>query len=148
MRIVALDPGVTTGYAVGVVNDGLMTVTKTGQEVWSHQELWHQLHLAQPDAIVCESFEYRNSKQRAGLVLFSCELIGIVHLYCSPSYKSPTAKLYMQSAAKGKSYYSNQHLQNSGVYVRGIPHGMDALRHLLHWYTFGQGFELNTKGFQ
>jgi hypothetical protein len=145
MKIVAFDPGVTTGYAVGHIVDGTMTV-RAGQEVWSHNDLWAQLHLAEPDAIVCESFEYRN-RARAGLILYSVELIGIIHLFCSPSYRTPSVALYMQSAAKGKSYYSNTHLQNAGVYERGIPHGMDALRHLLHWYTFGPGFQYNVKGF-
>lgn len=146
MKIVALDPGVTTGYAVGHIDDGCMTV-RAGQEVWSHQELWAQLHLAEPDAIVCESFEFRN-KSRAGLILYSVELIGIVHLFCSPSYRTPSVTLFMQTAAKGKGYYTNMHLQTHGVYTRGIPHGMDAMRHLLHWFTFGPGYEFNTKGFK
>lgn len=146
MKIVALDPGVTTGFAVGHINDGEMTV-RAGQEAWSHQELWAQLHLAEPDAIVCESFEFRNNA-RKGLILYSVELIGIVHLFCSPSYRNPSVALYMQTAAKGKGYYTNTHLQATGVYVRGIPHGMDAVRHLLHWYTFGAGYEHNTKGFR
>ena len=145
MKIVSLDPGVTTGYAVGHIEDGVMYV-RAGQEVWSHNELWQELHLAKPDAIVCESFEYRN-KARSGLILYSVELIGIVHLFCSPSYQNPSVALYMQSAAKGKSYYSNTHLQTDNVYKRGIPHGMDALRHLLHWYTFSAGFQYNKHGF-
>lgn len=146
MKVVALDPGVTTGYAIGHIDEGLMYV-RAGQEVWSHGDLWTQLKLAEPNAIICESFEYRNNKQRAGLVLYSCELIGIVHLFCSPSVRTPSVKLFMQTAAKGKGYYSNSHLQNSGVYVRGIPHGMDAMRHLLHWYTFGPGYQYNKHGF-
>jgi len=146
MKIISLDPGVTTGYAIGHIKDGVMVV-RAGQDTWSHHDLWHELHLAKPDAIVMESFEYRN-KSRPGLILYSCELIGIAHLFCSPSYQNPSVPLYMQSAAKGKSYYSNTHLQNAGVYVRGIPHGMDALRHLLHWYTFGAGFQYNKDGFR
>ena len=145
MKVVAFDPGITTGYAVGHIEDGVMYV-RAGQEVWSHHEFWEQLHLAKPDAIVCESFEYRN-RSRPGLILYSCELIGIVHLFCSPSYQNPSVALFMQSAAKGKSYYSNTHLQNANVYVRGVPHGMDALRHLLHCYTFGPLFKYNKHGF-
>ncbi len=145
MKVISLDPGITTGYAIGHIDAGVMYV-RAGQEVWSHYELWNQLHLAEPNAMVCESFEYRN-QSRKGLVLFSLELIGIVNLFCSPSYRNPSVGLFMQSAAKGKSYYSNNHLQQADVYTRGIPHGMDALRHLLHWYTFGAGFEYNKHGF-
>jgi hypothetical protein len=53
----------------------------------------------------------------------------------------------MQTAAKGKGYYTNHHLQAADVYTRGIPHGMDALRHLLQWYTFEAGYQYNKHGF-
>jgi hypothetical protein len=145
VKVVAFDPGVTTGYAIGHIDEGVMYV-RAGQEVWSHGELWKQLHLAEPNAIIAESFEFRQGS-RKGLVLFSCELIGVLHLFCSPSYRTPSVPLYMQTAAKGKGYYTNQHLQAADVYTRGIPHGMDALRHLLHWFTFGAGYQYNKHGF-
>jgi hypothetical protein len=47
----------------------------------------------------------------------------------------------MQTPSTGKSFYSNEQLKEKGVYKRGIPHGMDATRHLLHWFTFGAGFQ-------
>mgnify|MGYP001203850632 FL=1 len=143
MKVLALDPGVTTGHAVGIIEDGLMTVS-ADQVKWSHQDLWDALGNINPDVIVCESFEYRN-QSRAGLVLYSCELIGLVKLL-TEMYRS--VELCMQTASVGKGYYSNTLLKKHGVYIAGKPHGMDALRHLLQWYTFGPGYQYNTKGFK
>lgn len=147
MRVIALDPGVTTGVAYGTLRDGQMTVFAEQWE-WDHIQLYGKLLDYNPDVIVCESFEYR-AKARVGLNLYPVELIGVVKLYAGKELNDgggPT--LCMQTAAKGKGYYSDTHLKNNGVYVRGVGHGMDALRHLLQWYTFGPGYKYNQKGFQ
>jgi hypothetical protein len=145
MKIIAFDPGVTTGFAQGILDNGLLQVG-AGQAQWNHQMLWQQLQVARPDIVICESFEFRQ-QSRAGLILYSVELIGIIHLYCGHDTLRPV-ELVMQTAAKGKGYYNNTVLQKNNVYARGIPHGMDAMRHLLHWYTFGAGFKYNTAGFK
>lgn len=143
MRVIALDPGITTGVAYGTIDDGMMTVYAE-QYNWTHHQLYAHLLERMPDVIVMESFEFRKGA-RAGLILYPVELIGVVKLY---EALHPPVAVFMQTAAKGKSYYSDTHLKNGGVYVRGVGHGMDALRHLLHWYTFGSGYQYNTKGFQ
>lgn len=135
MKILALDPGVTTGWAVGTI-DKTLEIT-AGQDKFSHIEFWNKIN-DDYDWIVCESFEYRN-RSRAGLVLYSCELIGVLKLYAD---QSPVA-LHMQTAATGKGYYTDEKLKSLGVHKKAVPHGMDAVRHLLHWYTFGPGFKFN-----
>jgi hypothetical protein len=145
MKIIALDPGVTTGVAIGNIDDkGLMSVDAF-QKNYQHIELFSTLQLEFPEHVICESFEYRNTS-RSGVNLYPVELIGVVHLFIQGCI-SPVG-LYMQNAATGKGFYSDNKLKEAGVYQRGVPHGMDALRHLLQWYTFGAGYQYNKKGFQ
>lgn len=143
MKIVAFDPGGTTGIACGDLDEerGLMKVSAE-QEVLNHNGLWNYMWTERPDWIITESFEYRN-RARPGLELISCELIGVIELYIQ-QYKSGYVK---QTAAKGKGYFTDKILKRDGLYVPGIPHGMDALRHLLHWYMFGTGFQFNKEGY-
>jgi hypothetical protein len=135
ITVLSVDPGITTGYC-------LATVDRTTIDLWPHQEkydvapFYSQLDKHGPDHIILEDFEYRKS-QRDGLILFSVQLIGVTRLWG----KWKTVPVTMQSAAKGKGFYSNDQLKLVGAYKRGIPHAMDATRHLMHWLTFGAGFQ-------
>lgn len=136
LKVVSLDPGLTTGYSLGIIEDSSFLVSYD-QEKFSHRNLWDLLKEVDPNVVICESFEFRN-KARDGLVLFSCELIGVVKLYNPPHLK-------MQTAAFGKAHYNDTKLKKMDLYVPGKDHGRDALRHLLQWYTFGPGFQYNKK---
>jgi hypothetical protein len=142
-KVLALDPGVTTGYATGIIRDGFMTVT-SDQEVWNHLDLHIFLNGFQPDHIVCERFDFRQKVDK--LELFSRELIGIVQLYVR--MHEAENKLYMQSPGEVlRGYFSNARLKEDAVYNRGKPHANDAMRHLLHWYQFKQGYRFNQRGY-
>lgn len=134
--ILSLDPGVTTGYAYGEVNDGVFRYVGAGQHKLSVDGLWRLLEGVSPLYILAESFEFRQ-QQRDGLVLYSRNLLGVSELWC----KLHDAYFYEQSASVGKGYYSDDQLRNAGVYLRGRPHANDAIRHLLHWTTFRRGSE-------
>jgi len=140
--VACFDPGITTGHAVGVMEDGLMKV-RCGQTAFDHIMLYDQLQLLKPDMIVAEEFEFRG-RARKGLELYPRELLGVLELYCQQN----KIRLFRQKAATGMAYYSNEKLTRDGLYIRGKPHAMDALRHLLHWYTYGYGFQFNTSGYE
>ena len=137
----ALDPGLTTGAAVGTLKDGHMLIRAT-QHKFDHLELWQQLELLNPDYLITEDFEFRRGR-RDGLILYSLELIGVMEIWTSLKHKP----LFRQSASKGKGYYSDAVLKKNEVYMPGKGHAMDATRHLLQWYTFEWGYQFNTKGF-
>lgn len=141
-KVIALDPGVTTGYAEGFIEDGLMTIV-SGQMKLTHDGLWASLCLSMPDTLVCESFEFRRAA-RDNLELYSCELIGVVSLYCEQN-KIPLVK---QTAAQGKGFYSDHKLKADRLYRISMPHANDAIRHLLYWYQFGAGFKYNDRGYE
>lgn len=136
MKAVSFDPGITTGFSLGILDESCFFVAYE-EERLSHRDLWNILQEIQPDHVVCESFEYRNNQHRDNLELYSLELIGVVKLYGHEA---------MQNAAKGKGFYKDEKLKKMGLYRPGVGHGRDAVRHLLHWFTFGPGFKYNAKG--
>jgi hypothetical protein len=138
--LVSLDPGNTTGIAVSVIAETYVNVY-VWQETLSEGELRDLLRSYKPDYIVCESFEYRN-KSRAGLVLTSRNLIGIVNLYV---YDHPECRLFMQSPAAGKSFFTDDKLKKMELYSVGLQHGRDAMRHFLRWYKFGYGAQYDKQ---
>jgi hypothetical protein len=162
MIAIALDPGVTTGYAMGGIDDGLMTVV-TGEQRWDHIGLWQFLTNGKPDFIICERFEFRQGKvtkenqYRKGLELFSRELIGVVHLYqqLEKARNDRDVNVYMQNPMKepkpGKipnTQFTNAVLQAHAIYKPGNGHANDAARHILHWWEVGPGYKYNTKGYK
>lgn len=144
MRVIALDPGITTGLSVASVEDETVELT-CEQALFDHWHLYELLAELRPEHIVCESFEYRN-RSRAGLVLFSVELIGIVKFYQQAT--AHAVELYFPTAAKGKShdynFFNDDKLKKMGLYVKGKEHGRDAVRHFMNWFTFGAGYQFNA----
>jgi hypothetical protein len=145
MKIISLDPGRTTGYSVGITKEAAEFEFISKQAKLSHYDLWAVLKNENADAIVCESFDFRNGV-RTGTDLIPAELIGVVHLYAITESK----RLYFQNAsthgAGGKNgYFNNENLKRKGIYVPARPHAMDSLRILLYWYEFGKGFQFNNK---
>lgn len=139
-KIVTLDPGITTGYTLAAICDKFYIACE--EAILSHRQLFELLLKSQPNTVVCESFEYRNTKSKDNVELYPRELIGIARLYCE---MYPMTKLYMQTPAQGKGFYTDDKLRKLGIYKKGCHHGRDAVRHLMHWYTFGAGFQFNTK---
>ena len=150
LRAIALDPGITTG----IVTIGLSTTGFPGleiyQEVDSCYELYQLLEHLRPNQIICEDFEYRSWEK--SVELFSVQLIGVANLYTqriadciSPPYATPPVELVLQKAATGKAFYTDQKIKDLDLWVPGQPHGMDALRHMLYWLTFGSGFQFKDQ---
>lgn len=137
IKVIAIDPGVTTGYAYGDIKEGNLKfhITQSRDEVW---DLWDRLKKYTPDYVIIEDFEFRKGSQRGGLNLFPQQMIGVTRLY---SVLTKNNRLFIQNAAQGKSYYTDNVLKQSNLYMRGIPHGTDASRHLLQWFTFGFGYQ-------
>lgn len=146
MLAIALDPGITTGIATGLISpeDGIMEVGAM-QQIWRVADLWDFLEEQKPTFIIYERFDFRK-RARKGLELFSRELIGVANLWAEKA--TERCVVTTQTAAEGKGYYTNAKLKESNVFRPGKEHANDALRHLLHWYTFGPGFKYNTNGFR
>lgn len=135
--LMGIDPGRTTGYCFAEINDLGETTLRPMQAVDDVDDMWRRIVQVAPDYIIIEDFEYRN-RARSGLDLFPVQMIGVVRLYTLTIGKNAPV---IQKAAQGKSYYTDTILKNGNMHVRGIPHAMDAMRHVLQWITFGAGFQ-------
>ncbi len=141
MRVISIDPGQMSGYTYADITDGKLKFCPF-QMVDDVEDLWYRLKKFDPVYIVIESFEYRGGKNQRGVILFSKELIGVARLHqlITPGCE----RLFLQTAAQGKGYYTNPVLKQMGVYKPSLDHGMDATRHLLQWATFGFGYQFKA----
>lgn len=156
MKVIALDPGVTTGYAVGLIAAGQPMGVISGQFKWNELGLYNELVSGRPDIVIYEAFEsgkdnpYRKKTNYGyDVELFSRNLIGVIRLYCM---QHPEISMYEQTPSKGLggTFKSLSTLQKHGVHKVANPHADDAMRHLLQWYTTGSGFQYqpNKEGFR
>lgn len=131
-RVIALDPGGTTGVAAVVydvpidVQEQEFTTLHIGPHE-HHADLWNKLYLFRPTKIVCESFEFRQNKQRDNINLMSKEYIGLVKTFSAIT----NTPVVFQTAAIGKGFVSDEKLKAMGLWVPGKKHAMDAMRHLI-----------------
>lgn len=155
IKIIALDPGGTTGWASyeneyvlkNAVNNKLELVLEpeTGhffcQQITgdNHHHVLYNILKTMFDSdinyLVSESFEYRNNS-RSGLNLISCEYIGIARLISFQNY----VPLIMQTASQGKvvdrkspGLVKKENLEKLGLWDSKYKHSMDAYGHLLYF---------------
>lgn len=140
-RIIALDPGGTTGWAAYTAER--MEAEKGKYEYYAekftcgqidaqehHLQLYNMLGLMQTQVyhVVTESFEYRN-RARPGLELISREYIGVTKLFCADRQVT----FHKQTAAMGKGFVKDENIKKLGLWSPGFKHAMDAYRHLLYY---------------
>jgi len=120
-RILGLDPGGTTGWAIVEYDETTMPLLQEhGQIENGHEgfiEAWP--HLPQHDVIVCESFTLREGIRGVNIepayVIGALEALTIDTIfYQTPSYKT---------------LCDNDALKRLNMYVKGKQHTRDAIRH-------------------
>lgn len=154
-RIISLDPGGTTGWAMFTSKyvktkdlfapDSEYVKTFIPPGTWEcgqigphehHKDLYYFLieNWIEETYIVSESFEYRNDSP-AGLELVSREYIGIAKLVAAQH----RVGLYQQTASQGKvrnkptAFVKPSNLKKLNLWKPGQPHAMDAYGHLLYY---------------
>lgn len=141
LTVTALDPGVTTGIARGIINeDDNSVIIRYFQEAYNELELYQYLEGERPDFLVYESFQYRPGRAKPSVNLRPVELIGVIKLYGQLWLLDKS--IYAQSAATGKAFWTDDKLKAANLYDKSYRHGRDACRHLLQWISFGAGFNL------
>jgi hypothetical protein len=149
-RLLALDPGGTTGWAscefhgldvtTPKLEDFHFNCGQLGPEE-HHKELFTFLtdRVTSHDQLICESFEFRQHINASGaktkVELISKEYIGVVKLF-SELIDCP---VYFQTASAGKNFIpdkgpqANVKIKQLDLYkpISTHVHAMDAMRHLL-----------------
>ncbi len=147
-RIIAFDPGGTTGWATYTAErvqqpDGKMYYFNS---TWAcgqlgpdeHHVALHTLLEIQTTLdfdIVYESFEFRNAA-RPGLVLVSREYIGVIKFFYHDRVNTHGWNLVKQDPAQAvgdKSFVQDRHVKKMDLWRPGQRHAMDATRHLLYY---------------
>lgn len=136
MRIIALDPGGTTGVATYV--DGEWEHFQIGPEE-HHVQLYTFLGEFKPEVIIYERFMYQRRELTRGvsLNLDAVEYIGIVKLYYL--LVDWTIELVCQTPHQAKKFWTDDKLKTVGLYITGAPHANDATRHLLYYLVVNRG---------
>lgn len=138
MRVISVDPGRTTGYCYAAFDRGKLYFAPF-QMVDDVDEFYERLSAFKAQHIVMEDFQFRKGTRiSGGLDMFPMQLIGVARLF---EMWHPNVKLWLQTPAQGKSFYTDATLKQLGLYKRGEEHGRDASRHLLQWATFGAGYK-------
>jgi hypothetical protein len=121
--IVALDPGKITGWALW--EHGEYSVGQLEQhEVWD----WLDKGFRFTDVLVVyEEFRVREDTNRADLT--GVEVIGVIKEW----ERQRGIKLKDQHSSQAKHYFTDKRLKDAGLWVKGKPHAMDALRHLCYF---------------
>ena len=142
--MLAIDPGGTTGYCKGKY-DGEYLHLEPGQEKFTGGALFNFIESEIPDPegegnfyLIYEKFHYRN-KARPGLDLTAPKLIGVMDLLA----EEEGLLVFPQMPSEAKGYWTDDQLKRFQVYVKGLQHGRDAMRHLLQWWQFKFGFQFH-----
>lgn len=132
-RLVALDPGETTGYAEFcsghlTYQEELRTPnipTATG---------CLEVIIIGANAVVVENYQvYKwRMKQHVGDTLHTPRLIGCIETLCALQDIRPTKQL----AQNVKGFVSDEKLKAWDMYIKGKPHARDAIRHGIFYLLF------------
>lgn len=152
MKIIALDPGGTTGVAI------FERARDTGEVTWRqlqlgpeehHLALWDLLREERANVIIYERFMYQRRELEDGvsLVLVSLEYIGIVklcwdYLSCQGSYEPELIEQgphMMKLWGGGQQGDGGIKLKKVGLYKANARHANDATRHLLYYLSVTLG---------
>ncbi len=128
IKILSLDPGITTGIATLDFSDAV----HADQVKCDHRAFFDFLVGYDPDSIIFERFVYQ---RRDKVELWPVEVIGIIRLY-SEQFEVP---LYAQTPSQAKNLWTDDKLKKLKLWQPGLGHGMDAVRHLLYHLVVTKG---------
>jgi hypothetical protein len=164
MRILAIDPPgrkedgtmAPTGFAWWSDGD-LPYSLGAEQQTLEHSDLYSYLgreYVAYSKAlkVIVEPFTFQqNHQHRTKIDYTPAEFVGVVKMYCQyfmvPLILSPASSAVGRTAFFGDSREGNEKLKKLGVWDPGlVPHGMDAMRHLMKHLVFdlGQSWRLKV----
>lgn len=136
-KILALDPGETTGIAyfeAGVLkyHDQL----KTKEWPAAVHELQQAFHMYVSDYVVCEDYKVYGWKrdEHAWAALHTPQLIGCVRTLCALEM----IPLELRMAVDAKTFCTDDKLTLWGMYKPGMRHARDAIRHGCFAYLFSK----------
>lgn len=130
MRVIAFDPGGTTGIAWESYDRLIFT-----DQLKDLDNIYNILDQNYPEYVVYERFDFRYGGGRARVDLTAKEVIGVIKLWCIHNHKKP----HEQTPSQAKKLWTDDKLRRSDLWRPGMPHAMDATRHVLYFTTVWLG---------
>jgi hypothetical protein len=139
-RYLSVDPGPTTGFCQIDESSTAprLTITSLNFELnlkHPHRSLYEHLTLRNPEIVICERFQFRPNQK--GVDIRAGEYFGVVQLWCQDN---AVPIVIQNSSVVGRTAFwsdTNNRVKQLRLYSsKAAPHGMDALRHFLYYYTF------------
>lgn len=139
-RLLALDPGETTGVCqIERIGDNTLLVNQFQEHTniieWGIDSFDKLISFYTPSIVIIESYRIYSwkTKQHTWQSLHTPRLIGVAECLC----RLKRIPLIQQSAQQGKGFVTDERLKEWDFYKPGIPHSMDATRHMLQFLLFG-----------
>ena len=124
-RVLAVDPGLTTGYAIWHYGNRIEGELPAAKFLQSAASL---IENKKVDAVACERFIISSQTGKLSQAPWSLEQIGVLRFLCERSNIDFT----LQNAADAKRFASDERLKSmSWEKPPGAGHARDAQRHLL-----------------
>lgn len=124
MRLLSLDPGGTTGYAIIEYDDSYFRIEDSGQIPGALKGFLDYdsdvLEVQNFDLIVCESFTLREG-------IYGADLSPVYIIGALEALYQSTKIVYQEP--KIKPLCDDERLKKMGYHKRGTPHRNDAVRH-------------------
>jgi hypothetical protein len=125
--ILAIDPGLTTGYATRDGDDFHSGQRKFIEFLdWAYEQLVEHGTI---DEVACESFIITQATAKKSQAPWSLESIGAIRFFCH--HKGIPFQLQQPSSVK--KFATDARIQKMGWYRRGKGHANDAARHLFFY---------------
>lgn len=141
-RLLCLDPGETTGYAVFSGT----SLVQVGQSP-TYQGGWWEIHnlfaKIEPTHVVYENYRvYAHKLERHSYSeVYTLRLIGVIEYLCTVNYNIP---FYNQMALEAKGFCTDDRLKDWGFYKEGLKHGRDAIRHGVHFLLHNKEIDVKA----
>lgn len=138
-KILALDPGETTGYCVMNAEAEKVSIIEADQvKTWPLETgvgaLDHLLTIHQPDMIVFESYQVYEwkSQDHTWSQIPTVQVIGCVKTLCIQR----ALNYHTQTAQVAKQFCTDQKLEEWKMWLAGKRHARDAIRHACYYLLF------------
>lgn len=156
IKVIAFDPGTSTGWATGYILDGQPVVTASGYGPWKDVALRYTKTMRNPTTcipvVVYESFRLRKNEalKLAGSDFPVVQMIGIIknEAWNAPKMvtlvtQEPSDKPTIDQMMGGTKNYLPPPASENG---KSVEHERDALRHLWYYFVTQGGVDLAQIG--
>lgn len=128
MKILAVDPGLESGYAVfsreEKYDDTFFSTSERGELKFLDEII---PYITRYDAVICEDYIVNKNTIEKSRQNYSLEIIGALRYSCH----FYDIQFVLQTPAQAKSFATNDKLKKLGWFSGGAGHADDAARHLL-----------------